>query len=351
MSADGLPFYQAQVGLSQLAPSAVDQAARVLEDRRAASLAGEIPGHWLLDSPGLAGVLAMARRLARAPGAPVLIEGQRGSGVLELARLIHDADPVARTGRLRAMSAHLVSPSEMRGSVPHGTLFIEDVENLRPSGQEWIAELLACRTESSRRLRVIGGSRLSVGLLLRHLGLSQELVHALDVGRLVIPPLRDRTRDILPLAGRFLRHCGEWRGKPTLQFSEAAKRKLLAHAYPANVQELRNVVERAAALATSDEVSDEAIVLFDQLEAPKGGVERALPAVTPSSQDPAHLPTLADLERNYLVTLIRALRGRRTEMARAMGVSYPTVLKKIAHHRLDVRAIVDASTASVDAAD
>lgn len=342
---------------------ALSKSARTLEVRRTASHAGEIPGSWLLDSPGLARVLDMARRLARAPGAPVLIEGERGTGVLELGRLIHDADPIAREGKLRVMAAHLVSPAEMRGWVLDGTLFIEDVENLRPAGQAWIAELLASRTESVRPLRIIAGSLHSASELLRRDGLRQELVHALDVGRLVLPPLRDRTGDILKLARRFLAHYAEWRGRPLLRFSEAAERKLLAHTYPANVRELRNVVERAVALATadSDEVGDEAILVFDQGGAVSVRAELFRPVSPVAGQGGAHLPTLAELERDYLVMLIRELKGRRTAISRAMGVSYPTVLKKItehgldvraivAQHSLDVRAVVETSATSVDAA-
>jgi DNA-binding NtrC family response regulator len=95
---------------------------RALELRRDAGVAAEIPAHWLLDSPGVAHVLDTARRLARAPGAPILVEGERGTGVPELARFIHNSDPIARAKRFRAMTAHLINPSEMRGlgSMPIG---------------------------------------------------------------------------------------------------------------------------------------------------------------------------------------------------------------------------------------
>jgi len=106
------------------------EASRALEARRAVSVAGETPGYWLLDSPGLRGVLEMAGRLAHAPGSPVLIEGERGTGVPELARLIHDADPMARTERLREVPADRVSSSAMRGWGGVGTVFIEDFEEL-----------------------------------------------------------------------------------------------------------------------------------------------------------------------------------------------------------------------------
>jgi DNA-binding NtrC family response regulator len=337
------------MSLSSLSPEAVSRSARALEVRRVAGHAGEIPGHWLLDSPALAGVLDLARRLAWAPTVPVLIEGERGTGVLELARLIHDADPTARTGRLLSVAANLVSPSDMRGWALDGTLFIEDVENLRPAGQVWVAELLANRLEATKPMRIIAGSRRSVSDLLSDGGLNQELVHSLDVGRLVIPPLRDRTGDILRLARRFLSHYAEWRGRPLLRFSEAAERKLSAHTYPANVRELRNIVERAAALATSEEVGEEAIVMFDEGGTTQARADRRSP-VAARAQGGGHLPTMADVERDYLVMLIRELKGRRTEISRAMGVSYPTVLKKISKHGLDVRAIVGLNATTIDAA-
>jgi len=324
------------------APPAREHVARLLEARRATTATREATGSWLLDSPGLASVVATARRLARAPGVPVLIEGERGSGLPELARLIHDADPIARTGRFQTATASLIGPSETLARAPSGTLFVDDIETLRPAAQAWLAELLAGRIDAAKPLRVIAGSRMSARALLGHPGLNQELVHALDVGRLIVPPLRSRPDDILKLARRFLAHNAGSRGIVSLRFSQAAERKLLGLAYPANVRELRNIVERASALSTSDEIGEDEIMVFDE----------PLPAVAERTlrlrRSPAgaagagHLPTLADVERDYLVALIRELKGRRTEIARVMAVSYPTVLRKISYYGLDVRAIVQA---------
>ncbi len=330
-------------------PESDSRTTHALEARRAAGFAGGMPGHWLLDSPGLSAVTDLARRLARAPGAPILIEGERGSGVPELARMIHDTDPIARSGRFQMMAAQFAVRPDMRGWSPSGTLFIEDIENLPVSAQAWVEELLASRSESDRPMRVIAGSRMSIGDLLRHPGLHEEMVHALDVGRIVLPPLRERTGDILGLARRFLSHYSEWQGRPQLRFSRAAERKLLGHTYPANVRELRNIVERAAALATSDEVGEDAIILFDQFEARRAVIEPILAATTTRKRESAQVPTLAELERDYLVLLIREFRGRRTEISRALGVSYPTVSRMIAKHQLDVKSIIDTGTAPIEA--
>jgi DNA-binding NtrC family response regulator len=325
-----------------LEAEAESRVARALDIRRAANRAAELPSHWLLDSPALTGVVEMAARLARTP-VPVLIEGERGTGVLELARSIHEADPGARSGKLRAIAAHLFAPSDVRGAALSGTLFIQDIENLRPPGQEWVLERLATRLESAQPLRIIAGSRESAGELLGRAGLNQELVHALDVGRLVIPPLRHRMGDILLLARRFLRHCADRHGRSSLRFSEAAECKLVTHTYPANVRELRNIVERAVALATSDEVGEDAIVIFEADGTTRVPADRLRPWVAANRCGASQFPTLADVERDYLVGLIREFKGRRFSIARAMGVSYPTVVKKIARHHLDVRAIVEST--------
>ena len=324
--------------------------ARALRARRAASLTGQIPYYWLLDTPGLAGVIDLARRLARAPGVPVLIQGERGAGIQELARLIHEADPTARQERLCTMTSSLIGPAEARGR-PLGTLLIEDVETLRPGAQAWLEWLLANRNAAAQPLRIIAGSRKSAGELQHHEGLSPELVHALDVGRLVIPPLRNRPGDILKLARRFLAHHAQWRDRPDLRFSEAAERKLLAHTYPANVRELRNLVERAVVLTTSDEIGAEAIIAFDSGASIERGCGGDLFAAGRSAAPgAARFPTLAEMERDYLVTLIKELRGRRTAISRTMGVSYPTVLRKIALYGLDVRAILGTNRLPQDAA-
>jgi len=327
------------------------QASRALEARRAVSVAGETPGYWLLDSPGLCEVLDTARRLAHAPGSPVLIEGERGTGVPELARLIRDADPVARMERLREIPAGLVSRSEMRGWGGVGTVFIEDIENLGLEGQDWVGEILANRSQAAQPLRIIGGSRLSAKELLERKGFSQELVHAWDVGRLVIPPLRTRAGDILRLARRFLKHFAEWQGGRSLQFSEAAERKLLLHSYPGNARELRSIVERAAALTASEEVGEEAIVVFDEAGRATNVRAALLRPASVAGQGAGHFPTLVELERDYLVMLAREVGGRSVAMSRAMGVSYATVRRKILRHGLDVRAIVDAAKPSLASTD
>ncbi len=322
--------------------------ARALAKRRQAAAALECPSRWLLEGPSVGPVVDLARRIAKVPTMPIIIQGEVGCGVQELARLVHDADPVARDGRFRSMNAQFVTPVEMRGSIRHGTLFLQGLESLRPPGQTWLLEALSERESGTRKLRIIVSSRVSVGELLRAGQLVGELIHTLDVSRLTIPPLRERPGEILLQARRMLAHYARVQGRPGLRFDSAAESKLLRHTYPGNLSELRNVVERAVALAASDTdvIGDSAIAFYE------GGRSddqpRRVPAVEArKGPDPARLPSMQEVEKDYLVMLIRECRGRRTAMARAMGVSYPTVLKKIAHHQLDVRAIAASAWTGV----
>jgi two-component system, NtrC family, response regulator AtoC len=321
------------------------RAVKAFNKRRDAARGSDAPVNWLLDYPRMASLVALAKRFVAIPTTPIVIQGERGCGVHTLARLIHQEDPIARSGRFRLVPAHFVSANEMRGWPNHGTLVIEDVEHLKAEGQAWVAQTLAERSGDPESLRIVATTRFSVGELLERRDLSQELIYALDVFRLVVPPLRDRSEEISRIARMFLEHYGEAIGLPSLRFSEGAERRLAAHSYPANMCELRNVVERAVALAGAgeSEIPSSAIVFHSEASALpiRSKSERATAARGANTL--GSYPTLAELERDYLTTLIRERKGRRTDIARIMGVSYQTVLNKITRHQLDVRAIVATS--------
>jgi DNA-binding NtrC family response regulator len=313
---------------------------RALELRRGIADAVQVPGSWLLDSPSLENVVCSARGLARLAGAPILLQGERGLGLAELARLVHEEDPVACDRRFRIVPADHVGTSDMRGGTSDGTILVEDLENLGPVGQAWIGEIMNSRIRSGRPVRIIASSRLSVGELLQQRQLSQELIHTLDVGRLVVPPLRQRPGDIIELGRRFLQHYAEKLHRPALRFSAEAEGKLLSHGYPANVRELRNIVERAMAVATADEIGAEAIVFYEERFEVETRNRLAPFSSAKNDERVGRFPSLSEVERDYLKMLIRELRGHRVAMSQVMGISYQTVLRKIARHGLDVRAIV-----------
>jgi DNA-binding NtrC family response regulator len=311
---------------------------RALQKRREGVPSGAAAGSWLLESPRMAALLPVAAKISAMPTAPVILTGEPGTGTAELARWIHAHDPVSCNARFMQTSGHLAIPAELQGRPLAGTLFVDDIENLRSATQAWLLNLVSERETRRAPVRVVAGTRRDVPDLLALQHLSHELIHALDVTRVKIPPLRERLEEILPLAYRFLHVFAERVGKPLSTFSVAAESKLLSYDYPANVRELRNVVERAAVLEESNEVQVASIVFYSEQATtaePSPPVRRIVGR--------ERYPSLAEVERDYLVMLLRQLRGCRAEVSRAMGVSYPTVLKKIARHGLDVAAIVAAS--------
>ncbi len=121
--------------------------------------------------------------------------------------------------------------------------------------------------------------------------------------------------------------------KPAGKFAPETERLLLAYDYPGNVRELRNVVERAVILSTREVIDTDCIVL--------SGPSRAGAAVAPAPSffavdvdDAGRPPDLERLERAYIARLLDFTAGNRTAVARLLGVSYPTIAKKIADYGL-----------------
>jgi DNA-binding NtrC family response regulator len=157
-----------------------------------------------------------------------------------------------------------------------------------------------------------------------------DLYHRLDVFHVRVPPLRDRREDILPLANHFLARFAARMRKPVSRFAPETERLLRGYDYPGNVRELRNVVERAVILSTGEVIDPGHIVL--------SGPSRALPTgghFFAADLDPSgRPPDLGALERAYIARLLEFAGGNRSQVARLLGVSYPTIAKKIADYGL-----------------
>jgi len=155
----------------------------------------------------------------------------------------------------------------------------------------------------------------------------QDLYYRINVIPVIIPPLRDRSDDILPLAQRFLREFSEKFDRDTQSFTPAAEQALLDQSWPGNVRELRNCIERAVALS----------------QAPRIGVEALFPSET-EEPGAAPLPTLAEVrdraERQHIRAVLADVEGRIEEAAKRLGVSRSTLFDKM--RKLDIRSESDA---------
>ncbi|HZZ86441.1 MAG TPA: sigma-54 dependent transcriptional regulator [Anaeromyxobacteraceae bacterium] len=318
------------------------------------------------ESPQMRRVLELAEKVASSPDTTVLIHGESGTGKEIVAHLLHVRTP----GRCEAPFVELncaaipetLLESELFGhekgaftdakkakpglleQAEGGTLFLDEVGDMPLATQAKLLKVL--ETQQFRRLggtrdigadvRFVSATHRDLEAAVRDGSFRLDLFHRLDVFHLHIPPLRERRDDILPLARFFLQRYARRAGKELRGLAPETERRLLEYPFPGNVRELRNVIERAVILSSGAVVEPEAALLREVAPAP-AGVGRTGEGWLPEASAPeAAPPTLEEVERAYLLRLLELAHGNRSQVARWMGVSYPTVMKKIVDYRIDL---------------
>ena len=308
-------------------------------------------------------VIDMVDKVAEAPDTTVLIQGESGTGKELIADLIARRTVGRKDGPFVEINCASVPESlleselfghergaftdaktQKRGlfeEADGGTLLLDEVGEMPVATQ---AKLLKVLEEMT--FRRLGGTRdLSINVRVgaaTNKELADEvergafrldLYHRLDVFHIRVPPLRERPEDIMPLATHFLARFATRMRKPAAKFAPETERLLLAYDYPGNVRELRNVIERAVILSSHDVIGDDCIVISGPSRA--GTSSAASQAFFSLDLDGAGKPPDLDaLERAYIARLLTFTGGNRTAVARLLGVSYPTIAKKIADYGL-----------------
>ena len=312
-------------------------------------------------SPGIEAVRAQVTRLlGRGSGSralpPILIQGETGTGKGLLARTIHRAGPRAAAPFIDVNCAAIpetLLEAEMFGfergaftdarqakpglfqAAQHGTIFLDEI-GLLPAGLQ--AKLLKVIEERSvRRLgstraeaidvAIITASNLDLAAAARERRFREDLYHRLAVLTLRLPPLRERSGDILALAERFLaRACADY-DLPAKELSANARAALLAHSWPGNVRELGNVIERVALL------SESRVIDADMLGLPGAtvGVPPAAPEAGPAQAQPE---ADADGEGERLREALEATAWNISHAAARLGISRNTLRYRIEKHGL-----------------
>jgi DNA-binding NtrC family response regulator len=159
----------------------------------------------------------------------------------------------------------------------------------------------------------------------------QDLFYRLGVIHLELPPLRQRGDDVMLLAERLLKALqpGEQR---IVGFSDEVLGCFRQYAWPGNIRELRNVIERAVALSRTEtvQISD----LPKPIREPQAAASNSLDDLTEISREEA----LDNADRNYLTTLLNSHAGNITQAARQAGLSRQGLHKLLIRHRLEAAA-------------
>jgi NtrC-family two-component system response regulator AlgB len=187
---------------------------------------------------------------------PVLLRGESGAGKSVLGRALHAAS-FRRAQRFitvdcRAFEQDAAAAAQILAQklaeAARGTILLEEVSALPDRLQAIVAlrlEEQCLAPPSAAYPRIIATSYRDLEAAVRADRFRKELLSRLSVIEIRVPPLRDRPEDILPLASRFAETFALEARQTTRQLTSRSKRALLAYAWPGNIRELRNAMQRA----------------------------------------------------------------------------------------------------------
>jgi DNA-binding NtrC family response regulator len=300
------------------------------------------------NSAAMRGVLDLVSRVAATPTS-ILITGESGTGKELLARAIHERS--GRAGSFVAINCaampETLLESELFGhargaftdarearvglftEANGGTLLLDEIGDM-PLGlqpkllrvlQERRVRPLGARGEHAVDVRIIAATHRDLEELVDEGRFREDLYFRLNVVHLHLPPLRERTADVLPLAQRFLSEFAARAGKAVHGLSSKAAERLLAYDWPGNVRELSNCCERAVALTRFDEVS--VADLPDRIRS------HTPTQVIVAADAPSDFVTLEEVEKRYVLRVLEAYRGNKAAAARQLGIERKTLYRKL----------------------
>jgi len=307
---------------------------------------------WISADPASQRLLELAQKVAVAP-ATLLITGESGSGKDHLARLVHELGPRRDAPFLKIDCASLppqLVESELfghergafTGAVERklgrfelggtGTIVLDEVAALSRGAQGKLLRVLQERTferlggtETLRiEARLVSLTNVDLPAAVKSGGFREDLYFRLNVLSLVVPPLRERRADILPLADHLLATLRSVHSHPIVQLSDSARRMLSAYAWPGNVRELRNALERAVVFWSPGRGTGAGPELLEPEDFPEN-----VRAAAPGSASPvAGLRTLEEVEREVIAATLEATHYQISRSAEALGISRKTLLEK-----------------------
>jgi len=215
-----------------------------------------------------------------------------------------------------------------------GTLFLDEVADLplhmqvkllrviqekaiRPVGQS---------TEVPVDVRILSATHKDLNALVAEGYFREDLYYRINVIELRVPPLRERSDDVLLLANRVLAQLAENQGVNVPRLTPAAQSALLKYAFPGNVRELENILERAMTLSVDDVIDVDDI----QLRSPTREDSHAEETLNGIRADSGSLGTqLEDIERDAIVKALEQTRYNKTAAAKLLGISFRALRYRI----------------------
>jgi len=209
-----------------------------------------------------------------------------------------------------------------------GTLFLDEIGDVSPNLQSKLLRVIESRDFMKvggekvlkTEARIIAATNKSLKQLIDQGRFREDLYWRLKVVEINLPPLRERKEDIPELVGYLLEKINRELRKNVRKIPDHVMKKLVQWPWKGNVRELENALTHAVILAKGD------IVLEENLPLDAG--EKQL--------YPQKLVPLKEVERNYIQHVLEATKGSKTQASQLLGISRPTLDKKIRDYQLDV---------------
>jgi DNA-binding NtrC family response regulator len=305
------------------------------------------------DSPQMREVLETVQQVAPTR-TTVLLLGESGTGKELIAKVIHQLSPRAAhpmvTVHCAALSPTLLE-SELFGhekgaftgaherrigrfeQAQGGTLFLDEIGEIDATVQIKLLRFLGERTFErvgsnktiTADVRLIAATNKDLAEQVRKGAFREDLYFRLNVVEIRLPPLRERTADLMKLAQTFLEEFAQENKKPVKGFTADALDLITRYSWPGNVRELRTAIEHAVVLARGERIG--ARDLPPALRQPL--LPAAPPAIGVSSL------VVQDAEKDLIIRALKESEGNRTLAAKKLGMSRRTLYRKLALYKLE----------------
>jgi two-component system response regulator PilR (NtrC family) len=307
------------------------------------------------DSEAMCGIRSTIEKLSRSQ-APVYISGESGTGKELVARLIHDKGP--RSDRPFVPVNCGAIPTELmeseffghrKGSftgadsdkeglfqvAEGGTLFLDEVAELPlhmqvkllRAIQEKAVRPIGARQEIPTDVRLLSATHKDLGALVQEGLFRQDLYYRLNVIQLAVPPLRERSEDIPMLIEHCLRKLAAASEEPAYSLGPEAREALCRYAFPGNVRELENILERAITLCEGNQIDVADLQLPDSAT--------GTPQLPDAELAPGAVPLdtyMDEVEKEALLKALEQTRYNKTAAAKLLGITFRALryrLKKL----------------------
>jgi two-component system response regulator AtoC len=309
------------------------------------------------ESPAMQEVFELVDRIAPSDTS-VLITGESGTGKEVVARALHkrsrrSSGPFVAVNCAAMPEALLESElfGHVRGAFTDaktahtglfvqakgGTLLLDEIGDMPLALQPKLLRVLQERTvrpvggmqEVPIDVRLIAATNKDLETAVEEHRFREDLYFRINVIQLPLPPLRARGSDILTLAQHFTLAIAARTGKAVKGISPAAASRLSAYAWPGNIRELHNCMERAVTLARYEEVGLDD--LPDRIKDYKSS------HVLVAAEDPSEFAPMEEVERRYILRVLDAMGGNKTAAARTLGFERKTLYRKLEHFGIDTK--------------